>query len=85
METQVRKGHQMNIADRKANLESIISEVVGEPVELTVRGLGSFTFSTETVVADLGDKVAEYFGRLATVSVDHDDECGSFVFVEVVA
>ena len=72
----------MNAAARKSNLEEIISKVAGAKVELTIRGDKSFTFSTETVTPDLGEKIASYFGGLATVTVAHDDECGTFAYVE---
>jgi hypothetical protein len=66
----------------KQNLEAQMTKLIGQPVELTIRGEQSFTFSTETVCRNLGDKIAAYFGKLATVTVDHDDECGSFAYVE---
>jgi hypothetical protein len=60
-----------------------ISQLVGTEVEITVRGDTSFTFSTETVTANLGTDLAQFFGSLATVTVEHDDECGSFAYVEL--
>ena len=70
---------------RKQALEARISALVGAPVELTVRGDRSFTFSTEAVTASLGDVLAQFFGKLATVRTEHDEECGSFAYVEVPA
>ena len=66
-------------------LEQIISQIVGAPVEITIRGEKSFTFSTETVVADLGDKIAAFMNEKATlvsVTTEHDDECGSFAYAD---
>jgi len=36
--------------------------VIGEGVEITIRGRRGFTFSTEAVVADLADRLTAYFG-----------------------
>jgi hypothetical protein len=68
---------------RKQHLEARMSALVGKPVDLTVRGARSFTFSTETVTADLGERIANFLGDLATVRIEHDEECGSFAYVEV--
>lgn len=70
---------------RFAKIETEVSAVVGAPVELTIRGEQSFTFSTETMNAELGDKVATFFGPYASVTCDHDAECGSFAYVEIEA
>lgn len=72
-------------AARKSALEFRMTEIVGAPVSLTVRGDRSFTFSTEDVTPTIGDAVAKFFGNFATVHVDHDEECGSFAYVEVIA
>lgn len=72
----------MTAAERKARLEATMTEIVGQPVDLTIRGAKSFTFSTETVDRNLGEVIAAYFGKLATVTTEHDDECGSFAYVE---
>jgi hypothetical protein len=71
--------------NRKQAFEARIAALVGKPVELTVRGDRSFTFSTDDVTPDLGDKLAAFFGNLATVTADHDDECGTCAYVEVPA
>ena len=71
------------MTDRIARLENMMSEIAGAAVELTVRGDKSFTFSTETVCRQLGENIAAYFGPLASVTEDHDEECGSFVYVDV--
>jgi hypothetical protein len=73
----------MNATDRKARLEALMSTLIGKPVCLTVRGPKSFTFSTDDVTARIGEAVAGFFGALATVTTDHDAECGSFAYVEV--
>lgn len=75
----------MTTETRKAAIEARIAAALALPIELTVRGPHSFTISTEELCPELGDKVAEYFGPLASTSTEHDDECGSFVFVEVPA
>ena len=74
----------MTITERKTRLASIMSEMTGHPVDLTIRGKKSFTFSTEEVQFSLGDVVSKYFGNLASVTVVHDVECGSFAYVEAV-
>jgi hypothetical protein len=66
---------------RKLSLEERFSGMIGAPVELTIRGEREFTFSTETVCADLPGRVAAFFGPLATVTGAHDPECGSFAYV----
>jgi hypothetical protein len=75
----------MDASDRKARLEARMTALVGANVELTVRGARAFTFSTEAVTPTLGDVIAAFFGNLATVTTDHDEEIGSFAFVEVAA
>jgi hypothetical protein len=67
---------------RKSGLELALSEVIGEAVEITIRGPRAFTFSTERVVAELPVKLIEYFGaRMHFESVEHDAEIGSFVYM----
>jgi Trm5-related predicted tRNA methylase len=66
---------------RKEALEAIISKAVGEPVEITIRNVQSFTFSTDKVSYELPSKIADYFGDgLHIDDYDHDHECGSFVY-----
>ena len=72
----------MNINEAKAGLEVKISRIAGVPVELTVRGESAFTFSLPEVNKTAADKIADFFASMAKVSVEHDDECGSFVYVE---
>lgn len=71
-----------NVAARKTTLETILSDIAGKPVELTFRGPTSFTVSTDDVTPDLGEKVSAFFGKLATVTVDHDEECGTCAYIE---
>lgn len=69
---------------RKEALESQISQLAGMRVELTVRGARSFTFSTFKITERLGEVLTKFFGKLATVRVEHDEECeGSFAYVEI--
>jgi hypothetical protein len=73
-----------SIQSRKEALEAQISQLAGMRVELTVRGARSFTFSTFEITERLGDVLTKFFGKLATVRVEHDEECeGSFAYVEV--
>jgi len=64
-------------------IEATLTEIIGRKVELTVRGDRSFTISTEEVFAGLGERVAAFFGDLAKITTEHDDECGSFAYVEI--
>jgi hypothetical protein len=73
-----------SINARKKALESQISNLVGMRVDLTVRGARSFTFSTYEITERLSEALTKFFGKLATVRVEHDEECeGSFAYVEV--
>jgi hypothetical protein len=73
----------MNVNERTAAIESKVSAAIGIQVELTVRGGCCFTFSTDHVEPTLHEKIAAYFGPHATVKTEHDDECGSFAYVEI--
>lgn len=70
-------------AARKKALEGQISRLVGAEVCLTVRGERKFTFSTEERCDTLHTALTKFFGALATVRTEHDEECGSFAYVEV--
>ena len=63
--------------------EAQISKIAGATVELTIRGERSFTFSLDEVNEKAAAKIAKFFEGQAAVSVTHDEECGSFVYVEV--
>jgi len=68
------------------NISKILSDLTGGvEVELTIRGDRSFTFSTEEKNEAAAEAIADYFRGSASVNVEHDDECGSFVYVEVAA
>jgi hypothetical protein len=61
-----------------------LAKVLGVDAELTVRGDKDFTISTETVCRDLLARIQGFFGNeITNVSVEHDDECGSFVYFTV--
>lgn len=68
---------------RKANLDAALTQIVGAPVEITVRGETDFTFSVDAPVADLEAKLVAFFGALMSVSGETqiDDECGTFVYM----
>ena len=73
----------MNIEDKKARLANTISKKIGIAVEMTVRGDRSFTFSTDDVTPNLGKKVKEFFGDKANVKTEHEEDVGSFAYVEL--
>jgi len=64
-------------------MEATMSKIVGHDVSLTIRGDRAFTISTEEMVLDLADKVAAFFGGAAKISSSDDEECGSFVYIDV--
>lgn len=67
-----------------AAMEAKMSQVAGAPVELTIRGDKAFTFSFETMNEEAASKLAKFFESEANVCVEHDLECGSFVYVDAV-
>ena len=72
----------LNIQNRKANLESQISKVVGMPGEITIRGEKEFTFSTEKVSKRAAKKIENFFKSVAkSFQVEHDKECGTFCYL----
>jgi hypothetical protein len=72
----------MNTTIATSLLEAKVSTIAGAPVELTVRGLQEFTFSTEVVNSDAAEKISAFFASHAKVEVVHDFECGTFVYVD---
>lgn len=72
----------MTIRERLAILKEAISRQVGAPVDITIRGETAFTFSTETVMPDLEDRIRAFFGSALTLRTEHDNECGSFCYAE---
>ncbi|AIW01654.1 hypothetical protein vB_Pae_PS9N_00003 [Pseudomonas phage vB_Pae_PS9N] len=66
-----------------AAMETKMSKVAGVAVELTIRAERAFTFSFEEVNEAAADKLAKFFKEGgAKVEVEHDEECGSFVYVD---
>lgn len=68
--------------DRMANLKKMLTENIGVPIEITIRGDRLFTFSTDQVTLDLEARIAGFFGQTMTLTSIHDDEVGSFVYAE---
>lgn len=62
-----------------------LSEAIGRKVEITIRTETNFTFSTETVCPDLETRCVDFFAPHLVVEqpTEHDDECGSFVYMMV--
>lgn len=73
----------MTTIERKANLESQLSAIAGETVEVTIRGLRQFTFSFESVNQTATNAIVNFFGSQAALTVEADDECGTFIYAEV--
>lgn len=72
----------MSKETQKANLEKQLSAHIGQTVEITVRDLRSFTFSTPLVDVAAAEKIAEFFKGQGKISIEHDPECGSFVYLD---
>lgn len=66
----------------KKALEDKISAIAGTPVELTIRGDHAFTFSVDVGQRGAAQKIAAFFAGEAVVEVVHDEEVGSFVYVD---
>lgn len=73
----------MSIFESVDQLMAHIAAVAGKTPELTIRGPRAFTFSYETVEREAADKLVAYFSPLARVSVEHDAECGTFIYLDV--
>jgi hypothetical protein len=65
----------------KTALESKLSKLAGEQVEITVRGATSFTLSFDVVNKSATAKLIDFF-KGHTVSVDEDAECGTCIYLE---
>lgn len=65
-----------------AAMEAKMSKVAGAAFELTIRAERAFTFSFESVNEEAAAKLAKFFEGQAKVEVEHDEECGSFVYVD---
>lgn len=76
-------------AARLRILENCLSAVAGVPVEITIRNVGRFTWSIEQRNESAADRLVAWMedGGYAGAKVDvhHDDECGTFVYVDVPA
>lgn len=59
-----------------------MSKVAGHPVELTIRGDRSFTWSFEQADESAAKRIVEFFGENARCTYEIDAECGTFVYVE---
>lgn len=59
----------------KQELEYNMTKVAGVPVEITIRGEKSFTFSFEGKNEVAAKKIQEYFNPVASLDYDYDAEC----------
>jgi len=67
-----------------AQLEQTLSTVAGTKVEITIRGEKQFTFSTVEVSKTAAEKIKAYFKyQYKTLTVEHDEECGTFIYMNV--
>lgn len=74
----------MNATEHKAAMSRKLAAVAGVAVELTIRGPRAFTISTDQRNEAAAEKLAAFFkAGGSVVSVEHDDECGSFVYADV--
>ncbi|SIQ08898.1 hypothetical protein SAMN05421778_101324 [Sphaerotilus natans] len=74
------------LAEELNRMASRMSTVAGVPVEVTIRAEGCFTFSTAARNDEAGNRLATFFsGSECSVDVVHDDECGTFVYVDMKA
>ena len=68
----------MKTNDRKAALESRLSQICGMAIEITIRGLNAFTISAEgNTVAAMG-KAKSFLGMTGALSdwrAEYDEEC----------
>jgi len=60
-----------------------INQVAGREVEVTVRGERNFTFSFEIIDKVATRKICEFFKGQAKIEVEEDEECGTFIYIEV--
>ena len=58
----------------KQELENNMTQVAGVPVEITVRGQRSFTFSFEGKNEMAAKKIRQYFAPVR-LEYDYDEEC----------
>ena len=60
-----------------------ITEVAGREIEMTIRGERSFTFSFDGKDEAATQKIINFFGDQAKLEVQNDEDCGTFIYVEV--
>ncbi|NUM72760.1 hypothetical protein HUU40_00220 [candidate division KSB1 bacterium] len=62
-----------------------LSEAIGVTVEITIRSEEKFTFSTDEICHDLEARCVEFFAPHLVIEckTDHDEECGSFVYMAI--
>lgn len=70
--------------DRIAKLEIKLSGALGRDVEVTIRTETLYTISTTTPDPELEAAVLSFFAGNVRLerATEHDDECGTFVYVE---
>jgi hypothetical protein len=68
----------------KTRLTNHISKVAGVTVEITTRGPRAFTYSFDGVNSAAANRIVGYFGSLAKMEIVADDECGTFVYCDLV-
>ena len=60
-----------------------INKVAGRDVEITIRGDHSFTFSFEAIDKKATKAICDFFFGQANISVEENEECGTFIYCEV--
>lgn len=63
------------------NMIAKMKAICGVAPEITIRGEKKFTFSFENVERVAAAKLSKFFSDYV-VSVDHDEECGTCVYVD---
>ncbi len=68
-------------------MEQHLSDRIGAPVEITIRGENEFTFSIESNVAEHADTMVKWFSHVAQpkkVDIQYDEELNTqFVYIEI--
>lgn len=70
------------MARTKQQLEQVLTSIAGLPVEITIRGLRSFTMSFEAVDDAATARLTQYFAGQAQTSVMVDAETGTYIYLE---
>lgn len=60
-----------------------INQVAGREIEITIRGDRSFTFSFDEIDEVATRKICDFFKGSAKISVETDEECGTFIYCDV--